>query len=201
MTNPPPDERNKETFEIAFAGYKAFLSGYVRANFSSADADEVVQEALVKLWLSWAKFDGEDARPWLRTVARNLVVDGWRERAKVAYRLGEVDPAVLISALGRPEHAYRTTEMLQACQRLSRNHQIVFVSRVCGLTVDEIATVNRFTKGTVSSYFSRALRQLRKMLDDGGRESTSAADRARQAHDLDASDEQVSRPVQNSGDV
>lgn len=54
-------------------------------------AEDIVQETLVRAWRHAGRLTVEGARPWLFTVARNLVVDAGRSRRA---RPAEVSPAV-----------------------------------------------------------------------------------------------------------
>src|SRR5271163_4196606 len=52
----------------------------------SADADDIVQEAMLRAFRSFDGFRGGNIRPWLLTIVRNC----WRSRAAERHRRGHV---------------------------------------------------------------------------------------------------------------
>jgi RNA polymerase sigma-70 factor (ECF subfamily) len=53
---------------------------------SPADADDIVQEAMLRAFRGFDGFRGEDVRPWLMAIVRNC----WRSRAAADQRRGHV---------------------------------------------------------------------------------------------------------------
>src|SRR5690349_10271846 len=53
---------------------------------SNADADDVVQEAMLRAWRAFDGFRGGGSRPWLRAIVRNC----WRTSASERRRRGHV---------------------------------------------------------------------------------------------------------------
>src|SRR5690349_21831068 len=52
-----------------------------RLTGETADAEDLVQEALLRAWRGWAGFTpGSNVRAWLLTIVRNAFISKWRTR-------------------------------------------------------------------------------------------------------------------------
>jgi RNA polymerase sigma factor (sigma-70 family) len=103
-----------EVFRLGWPPLRAFASRWLRG---SAQADDVAQEALVKVFAQVADFDGaRDALSWM------LEVTVWEcrtERARVRRR-GEVAEAPASgAAAGRPDEAVEVEELKAALEALT----------------------------------------------------------------------------------
>ena len=106
-------------------------------------------------------------RAWLFTVARHLVIDGWRS-SRAQREVTVADPP-------EPATGDDTDRMLQAwlvadaLARLSTDHRQVLVECFYeGRSVAEAATQLGIPEGTVKSRTHYALRALRLVLDEMG---------------------------------
>ena len=133
-------------------------------------AEDVVQETLLRAWQHPRAFDVSrgPARPWLYTVARNLVMDGRRARRA---RPAEVDEAVLalLPSGDDIERAVETWEVADALAALSPDHRAVLIeTHYRGCSVAQAAIVLGVPEGTVKSRTYYALRALRLELQERG---------------------------------
>lgn len=150
---------------------------------AGADADDVVQEALVKAYRALGGFrDGANFRAWLLKIVAHETFNQNRSRRRrdarerVAALLGEstdaVDPATVALS------GERRAELLSVVSGLSEPHRLVVTCRyLLDLDETETATVLGWPRGTVKSRLHRALRRLRTELDDAPR----ADERAKEA--------------------
>jgi len=138
---------------------------------SAADAQDAVQEALVKAYAGLARFrEGSPFRPWLLRIVANEAIS--RRRAanrtvRLALRAAEGRPWE--DAAPSPEGAAlaRETqrELVAAMGRLRPEDRLVIAYRYWfDLSEAEMATALGCARGTVKSRLSRALRRLRAAL-------------------------------------
>ena len=128
-----------------------------------AEAEDVVQEAFIRLWQHRESVSGGRVRPWLLRVTRNLCLDRLRKRRPEVeiedqHALSE-GPAEglqnsqlglrLKSALARLAEPYRSLVILRDVQQGSYED----VARATGLSMPQVKT-----------YLHRARKQLREHL-------------------------------------
>jgi RNA polymerase sigma-70 factor (ECF subfamily) len=132
-------------------------------------AEDVVQESLLRAWRDPGLDSRTEpqARAWLFTVVRNLVVDRWRSAA-VRHEVGGVD-------FVEPGVEDRSGEVLdnwliaEALKSVSKEHrQVIAAAYYEGRTVAEIAAELRVPEGTVKSRLHYGLRSLRLVLQEKG---------------------------------
>jgi RNA polymerase sigma-70 factor (ECF subfamily) len=140
------------------------------------EAQDVAQEALVKLWRHRAEIDGEGAPFWLRRTTHNLCVD--RLRRRLARREPGVEP--LESLLPDPAHGPLRQmqsgelglQIERALGRLGvRDRAVIVLREVQGLAYDDIARMLHLPLGTVKARLHRARERLRAELLRAGARS------------------------------
>jgi len=90
VTSPAPDSR--QVYSILVREHADALLVFLRASVPESAVDDLFQEAVLVAWRRLGDFDrSRPFGPWLRGIARNLVLD-WRSRAG---RLQLSDPAAL----------------------------------------------------------------------------------------------------------
>ena len=145
------------------------------------DADDVVQEALLRAFRYFPTFSGTNGRGWLLTIVRNTA-RGWyaRKRRSVADEFDEElhstdqwapDPETLLlraDAIMSIEHAINNLP--------ERFRELLVMRELEELSYQQMADVLRVPIGTVMSGLSRARRTLRRALSlDPGHQSHPAA--------------------------
>jgi RNA polymerase sigma-70 factor (ECF subfamily) len=133
-------------------------------------AEEVVQETLFRAWRNLDTLDRSQrsVRPWLFTVARNLVIDEWRtKRSTHEVSVAEVPEARVPG--DRTDDLLLTWVVAEAVTTLSTAHREVL--QECyyrGASVAEAAQRLGLPEGTVKSRTHYALRALRLALEEMG---------------------------------
>lgn len=135
---------------------------------SPADADDVVQDALLRAYRGFDALRG-DAKAWLLTIVRNTHLSAARHRqARSAVPLpDESEPsAVLVDASAGPEseaiRADQQRSLAQALSELPVDYREVLVLReIEDLDYREIADITHVPIGTVMSRLARARAALR----------------------------------------
>ena len=128
-----------------------------------ADAEaarDLAQEAYLRAFRAWDRFDGGDVRSWLHTIGLRLAFnerDRRRRFVGIFGRRSESEPLV-----GPHDPA-----LGEALRDLRREHRaVLLLSAVDGYTQDEIARQLGIPPGTVASWLSRAKAHMREVLTD-----------------------------------
>ncbi|MEV6910333.1 sigma-70 family RNA polymerase sigma factor [Amycolatopsis sp. NPDC051071] len=132
--------------------------------------EDVVQETLIRAWQHSDTLNREPGmlRCWLITVARRIVIDGWRNRCA---RPQEVEPG----SSEKAETADRTNQSLsalvisEALRYLDGKYQaVIYETYLTGHTVREAAVILGIPEGTVKSRLYAAMKTLRRSLGELG---------------------------------
>ncbi len=143
---------------------------------SQCDVDDVIQDALLKIFKAREKAELKSPKAFFFAVARNLAVDSLR-KAKVAVTDALIDEEVLeIMDEGESvdEVAARNHELeilTQAIQTLPERCRRVFtLSKVYGMTYNDIAKDMGISFNTVSAQIAIGLSKCTKYMRQYGRD-------------------------------
>lgn len=132
-------------------------------------AEDVLQEAFVKIWERSWQFDPAkgDGLAWLATVTRHAALDRLRKqpRSQVEFDEGVVDE--IDAQLGELAGSMGEAGDLRRCLGNLREdyRKAVVLAYVNGLTHDEMAEQFAKPVGTVKSWVRRGLEQLKGCMD------------------------------------
>jgi RNA polymerase sigma-70 factor (ECF subfamily) len=147
-----------------------------RLTGNPADAEDLVQETLVRAYRAVDRFDGRYPRAWLLTIQRNT----WRNMNR------KTRPQLLGAAVDNPTVAEAgfddrsgteeqvvdrmlDAELAAELHNLSDNHRtVVTLIDIDGLTYQEAADVLNIPRGTIMSRLHRARARLRTRLERRG---------------------------------
>jgi len=140
---------------------------------NEADAYDMAQEALIKVYRGIRSFKGQSAfSSWVYRLTVNTCLDGLRKRRKVPLSLDhvlEIGASLEAGVVDSPEQCALSMENAEDIQRainsLSDDHrQVVILRDINGLTYEEIAYSLDISIGTVKSRLNRGRQRLREML-------------------------------------
>jgi RNA polymerase sigma-70 factor (ECF subfamily) len=165
--------REVPTIEGLYDEHAAALWRYaLRLTGDRARAQDVVQETLLRAWQHPEVADGNErsARPWLFTVARNMIIDESRS-ARYRRELSTADEVGAFEGACPDEVDAALDRLLlgDALARLTPEHrEVVRRSYFQGWTTAQIAADLGIADGTVKSRLHYALRALRLALSEMG---------------------------------
>lgn len=129
------------------------------------DAEDVVQEAYVRIWLNAGKYDPVRGAPmpWIWKILRNAVIDRLR-RNRVLHE--DLDDYVDRLPMPEPPTAARLDLTAGLTKLGPSKARVLALSFVEGHTQENIADELNIPLGTLKSQIRRSLKQLRRHLDD-----------------------------------
>lgn len=121
------------------------------------DAEDVAQDAYLKAYRSWDRFDGVDVRAWLYTIALRLAFNQLRGRRRWLAAIRRIEP--------RPWNDPSDPDLWAAVRALdARTRTALLLNVVDGYTHAEIARMLSVPEGTIASWISRGRAALRREL-------------------------------------
>ena len=139
----------------------------------STEAQDVAQEALVKLWQHRSRVEADGARFWLRRTAHNLCIDRIRRRhsrPEVDTELKESLTADSRVGPGRLAESAELARLIEAAlgKLPLRDRAVLILREVQGLPYAEIAGILDVPLGTLKARLHRAREQVRAKLVRAG---------------------------------
>ena len=133
-----------------------------RVTNDASDADDIVQEAFLRLFQAdAAPSDDEGLRRYLFRVTGNLIADRWRRRARDEHHARGPAEA------GDPEK--RDIDVVRIFSELKpRERALLWLAYVEGNTHAEVAESLRLGRGSIKVLLSRARARLRDLLTARG---------------------------------
>ena len=122
------------------------------------EGQDLAQEAFLRAYRAWERFDGTDARAWLYTIGLRLAFNERARRHRWSGLLGRPrEPISWVAPEDRGLH--------EALGALRTEHRTALLLNVVdGYTQAEIASMLQVAPGTVASWLSRSKAQLREVL-------------------------------------
>lgn len=166
-------ERRRAFAEIVEPEIETMLRVARGLTGSTADAEDLVQEALVRAFRAIDRFDGRHPRAWLLTILRNTNVNLHRRRRPVVIDdvelIGASRPAFGAAEAPAAEEVYVSAELDVDLRTAVRDldprfRSVLVLVDVHDLSYAETAAVLDVPVGTVMSRLSRARRRVRARL-------------------------------------
>ncbi|HWE46317.1 MAG TPA: sigma-70 family RNA polymerase sigma factor [Caulobacteraceae bacterium] len=163
---PVEDPRRTDQYKASWRADVVALIPALRAfawslSHNAADADDLVQDTLVKAWTHQSKFEpGTNLRAWLFTILRNTYYTAATRRRREAPDPDGVHAATLSCAPSQ-EWSMTMHALHSALQQLPDEHReaLVLVG-AAGLTYEEAADICGCALGTIKSRVNRARARL-----------------------------------------
>jgi RNA polymerase sigma-70 factor (ECF subfamily) len=133
---------------------------------NGSDADDLVQDTLIKAWTNREKFEaGTNLRAWLFTILRNTYYTNvLRRRREVRDEAGEYAGALKTPPTQDWNMAMRALQA--ALQKLPVEHrEALILVGAAGLSYEEAAEICGCALGTIKSRVNRARARLLRLMD------------------------------------
>ncbi len=173
--------KKRRTFEAeALPHMDALYRTALRMTKNESDAQDLVQEAYVKAYRFWDKFElGSNCRAWLFKIMTNIFINDYRSKSRspLSVNVDDVDDNYLYGQLATlgpeddPEKQFFAKifddDVKQAIEELPDDFRLVVVlSFLEGFSYQEIADIADLQLGTVKSRLHRGRKLLQRKLYD-----------------------------------
>ena len=162
-------ERNKE-FDSSVGPFLGELRGTaMRLAGTRAEADDLMQEAVLRAWKYWESFEeGSNRRAWMHRIIRNTHTSRFkrvRRESETVGLLRDEQKEATASIVPEPLHEQISDDVSSALLKLPREFRTVLICiDVEGATYQETAQALGCPVGTVMSRLYRARRMMRETL-------------------------------------
>jgi RNA polymerase sigma-70 factor, ECF subfamily len=134
-----------------------------------ADAQDVVQEAMLRAFRFFGGFHGGDARAWLLQIVRNACFT-WLEKHRSGELMTQFDEEIHLQPSLSPESQAIASDdrerLTRALEDLPpRFREILVLRELEGCSYKEIARITSMPIGTVMSGLARARQRLQRALE------------------------------------
>lgn len=159
----------KEQFANCIRTYERLIFtacySFVRNYF---DAENLAQETFLSAYRSIERFDGENLKGWLCTIAANKCRDFLKSAAKSPLSLSEKDVEYMEDKSGSPEDIALDEDMEERvynlCRKLKEPYKTVAINYFCeGLKLSEVAVNTGQNLKTLQMQLYRAKQLLRAL--------------------------------------
>lgn len=176
----PPPTKAASDFDSLVLPLRADLYGTaMRYTRSASDADDLVQETLIRAYGAWDRFEpGTNCRAWLFRILTNSFINGYRKRKRHRRFTQENHEDACAAIFGDMEARTQSPraalvddclgdEVSAALESLGEDYrQVVEMADLKGQRYRDIAGKLGVPIGTVMSRLYRARRQLESLLRD-----------------------------------
>jgi RNA polymerase sigma-70 factor (ECF subfamily) len=145
----------------------------LRLTRSREDAEDLTQEAIVRAYDAYDRFDGSNFKAWMLRIVTNLYINRYRQRQR-GPQLGSLDEEGVVEPMSSeteiPDRILFDnavgTEIEEALAKVPTDFRMaVILSDIEGLSYQEIADAMEVPIGTVRSRIARGRSMLRKSLE------------------------------------
>lgn len=149
----------------------------LRLTRSREEAEDLSQEAIVRAYEAFERFDGNNFKAWILRIVTNLYINKYRRRQR-GPQFGSLDDEGAAEPIAPEEVAPDRvifdelvgSEVEEALGRVPEDFRMaVILSDIEGMSYQEVADVLEVPIGTVRSRLARGRAILRRILEDYAR--------------------------------
>ncbi len=164
-------KRDEAAFERLYEATSAKLFGVVLRILKRQDlAEEVIQDAYIKIWNSAGQFNPDLSSPitWMASIARNRAIDVVRKRSEISI---EEEPAAMDVASDTPDPLARK-DMTEELKRIlecvgqlePQRQRLVLLAYYNGWSREQLAQKFDTPLNTVKTWLRRSMVEIRECL-------------------------------------
>ncbi|TSD80652.1 sigma-70 family RNA polymerase sigma factor [Pseudomonas sp. KBS0710] len=162
---------NRQAFETLYRSVSPRLHGVALRFMGRSDlAEEVLQEAFVRIWYNASRYEAHLAAPmtWMINITRNLAIDQLRKHREQPLAEGQQEAMLDDSPsaheqLDSEREARALNRCLDSLDGMQR--QSISVAYFQGLSCSELAEHLAAPLGSVKSWIRRGMERLRRCLE------------------------------------
>ena len=165
-------QRDKRAVELIYTHYGGTLLGVIaRILKSEGLAEDIFQDAIVKIWKNAANYDANKGRlfTWMINICRNLAIDVLRStKFQTTLKIQHADQ--LVGSETAPSYTFNPDNIgvKESVEKLKPEHiAIIEAIYYKGYTQKETAEALELPLGTVKTRLRIAIRELRQLLGLG----------------------------------
>ncbi len=162
--------RDQQAFSYLYDNYSAALNGIIFRMVENRElAEDILQEAFVKIWNNFSSYDTGKGRlfTWMLNLTRNLTIDtlrskGYKKQSQISSDENSVSNLTSDNRSAERFDAMGIRKQLVNLKPELRS--IIDLAYFSGYTQDEISKEMGIPLGTVKTRMRTAIIELRKML-------------------------------------
>lgn len=168
----------RDAFEkLAEGAFPAVYGTALRLTRSKDDAEDLAQEAIIRAYEAYDKFDGTNFKAWILKIVTNLYINRYRKQQRGPQFSSTEDENAVEPVADRSETPDRLVfdgllgqEVEAALANVPEDFRIaVILSDIEGMSYQEVADMTDVPLGTVRSRLARGRAILRRQLLDYAR--------------------------------
>ena len=155
-------------FERLYRTYSGSIVAFARAR-GAADPDAVANDVMLKVFQNLSSFSGDESAfvRWIFTIARNIIIDGYRMSLRRPRVADGVEPPDRASNRPNAEEAaisqLASAEMASLLRRLTPDQcEVIALRLITDLSLQEVAEIVGKPVTAVKALQRRGLRALQK---------------------------------------
>jgi RNA polymerase sigma factor (sigma-70 family) len=159
-------QQSRDAFNYLYRQYSGVLYGIIhKIVFDDQIAQDVLQEAFVKIWQNVDKYDARKGKiyTWMLNVARNAAIDKLRSKGEIMKgKIQTGEDIVHISTSMKTEQMTDAIGLRKLVAALKPEYEaIVELAYFKGFTLEEISKTLNIPLGTVKTRMRQAIKLLR----------------------------------------
>ena len=160
----------QQAFSYLYDNYAGALNGIITRMVEDRQlAEDILQEAFIKIWNNFSNYDPEKGRlfTWMLNITRNLTIDtlrskGYKKQRKIS---GDENSVSNYSSDNKVAERFDTIGLRKRLINLKpEQRSIIDLAYFNGYTQDEISKEMGIPLGTVKTRMRSAILELRKLL-------------------------------------